>query len=115
MIINSVVLFLTNAPDRIILIMNLSNPVQAEELFTTNQALYITELGAISMLLLNSAINSFISAALFIDKPFWKHLDVQNMALMSSVPKGPTLKQMPSRQEMKLKILSMKLSVEKNM
>ena len=60
MIINSVVLFLTNAPYRIILIMNLSNPVQAEELFTTNQALYVTELGAKSMLLLNSAVNSFI-------------------------------------------------------
>ena len=62
MVINSVVLFVTNAPYRIILILKLRNSVQVEETLTlfTNQALYITEFGAIFMLLLNSVVNTFI-------------------------------------------------------
>ena len=54
MIINSSVLFLTNAPYGIILILKLCNSVQ------TGPTFYTIEYGAKSMVLLNSVMNSFI-------------------------------------------------------
>ena len=60
MIINSAVLFLTNAPSTIIFILKLCNSDQTEELWTSKQTFSTIEIGAKSMLLLNSVINSFI-------------------------------------------------------
>ena len=60
MIINSVVLFLTNAPYRIIIILKLIHTVQTKQPGTTKQAIFTTELVALNMVILNSVINSFI-------------------------------------------------------